>query len=262
MDASYILQFVTGLINKFPAEELFINPIFPDVSNARFVIGNAQASPLSNVILPLQINAADGIFSADVTITMDPNLLQFQAIQSLYPGLQLSQQYDAMTGTLRLSLAGLQQLQGDVQLLQLVFETGVVSGLNALAVVHFDVAFGNETDLVAMATDGSVAIEALATSVSALGSTKFNTLQPVYPNPMDGESWMSFVLDKETEVVLEITDLQGRQLVLLKSGKLEAGSHQIQWDGRNAAGNRLASGLYLVRLSAATVQSVQRLLIK
>lgn len=262
MDASYILQFVTGLINKFPAEELFINPIFPDVSNARFVIGNAQALPLSNVILPLRINAADGIYSADVTISTDPNLLQFQAIQSLHPGLQLSQQYDATTGILRLSLAGLQQLQGDVQLLQLVFETGAVSGLNALAVVHFDVALGNETDLVAMATDGSVVIEALATSVSALGSTKFNTLQPVYPNPMDGESWMRFVLDNETEVVLEITDLQGRQLVLLKSGKLEPGSHQIPWDGRNAAGNRLASGLYLVRLTAASVQSVQRLLIK
>jgi flagellar hook assembly protein FlgD len=89
-----------------------------------------------------------------------------------------------------------------------------------------------------------------------------NSLQAVYPNPIDGEAWMRFNLDRQAEVILEITDLQGRQLVLLHSGSLDAGSHRFRWDGKNAAGSRLASGVYLVRLSAASVQSVQRVLVK
>lgn len=262
MDASYILQFVTGIINKFPAEELNIHPVFPDVSNARFVLGNAQANPQSVVTLPLQIQAADGIFSADLVFTTDPALLQFQAVQSLLPGLQLSQQYDAASGTLRLSVAGLQQLRGNVQLLQLVFNTGHIRGANATADVHFDMAMGNETNLVAHATHGLVEIHALTTSVNQVGNEQVNSLQAVYPNPIDGEAWMRFNLDRQAEVILEITDLQGRQLVLLHSGSLDAGSHRFRWDGKNAAGSRLASGVYLVRLSAASVQSVQRVLVK
>lgn len=262
MDASYILQFVTGIINKFPAEELNIHPLFPDVSNARFVLGNAQANPQSVVTLPLEIQAADGIFSADLTLTADPSLLQFQAVQSLLPGLQLSQQYDPLSGTLRLSVAGLQQLRGNVQLLQLVFNTGHIRGAHAVADVHFDVAMGNETNLVAQATHGFVDIHALTTSLNPVGNEQLNSLHAVYPNPVDGESWMRFNLDKQTDALLEITDLQGRQLVVLHSGLLYAGSHRFKWDGKDASGRRLASGIYLVRLSAASVQSVQRVMVK
>jgi len=262
MDASYILQFVTGLINKFPAEELNINPIFPDVSNARFALGQTQAQPQSSVVLPLEIMLADGIFSADLTITTNPNLLQFQSVQSLLPGLQLSQQYDPMSGTLRLSVAGLQQLRGNVQLLQLVFNTGALRGASARADVHFDVAIGNETNLMAQAIHGAVDILSLTTSVNQLSSKQANTLQPVYPNPVAGEAFLRFNLDRQSEVVLEISDLQGRQLLLLQSGQLDAGAHQFRWDGRDAAGRRLASGVYLVRLTAASTQSVQRILVK
>jgi hypothetical protein len=262
MDASYILQFVTGLINKFPAEELNINPIFPDVTNARFVLGQAQAQPLSNVVLPLEILAADGIYSVDLTLTMDPALLQFQAVQGLLPGLQLSQQYDPMSGTLRLSIAGLQQLRGNVQLLQLAFNTGQLRGSSARADVDFDVAIGNETNLVAQATHGGVDILALTTSVDPSSSHQVNSLLPVYPNPIDGEAVLRFTLDRRSDVVLEVSDLQGRTLMVMQSGQLDPGSHQFRWDGRDADGRRLASGVYLVRLSTASRQSVQRIIVK
>lgn len=262
MDASYILQFVTGLINKFPAEELFLNPVFPDVSRARFVLGQTQAAPNSTVVVPVAIRSADGIFSADLVLEADPLLLQFQAVQGLLPGMQLTQQYDAVSGSLRLSLAGLQQLQGDVQLLELVFTTGGGAGDHLLVPVKFSTATGNETDLLTQSTDGLVEIQGLATSVGSVGTNGLNQLQPVYPNPVEGEAWLSFVLDRESEVTLEISDMQGRRLIVLQSGQLDAGSYRLKWDGRDAGGNKLASGAYLVRLSAASVHSVQRILVK
>lgn len=262
MDASYILQFVTGLINKFPAEELFTNPVFPDVSQARFVLAQAQVAPNASVSLPLFIRAADGIFSADLVVEVDPLLLQFQSIQGLLPGMQLSQEYDAVSGTLRLSVAGLQQLRGDVQLLELVFTAGGSAGSHLLVPVKFAAVLGNETDLLTSATDGLVEIQGLTTSIATNGNHAVNVLQPVYPNPVEGEAWLSFVLERESKVLLEITDVQGRQLAVLKSENMAAGSHRLAWNGRDAAGNRLASGVYFVRLSAASVYSVQRILVK
>jgi hypothetical protein len=262
MDASYILQFVTGLINKFPAEELFLNPVFPDVSRARFVLGQLQAAPNSSVFVPLAIRSADGIFSADLVIEADPLLLQFQSVQGVLPGMQLTQQYDAVSGTLRLSVAGLQQLSGDVQLLELAFTTGGSVGAHLLVPVKFTAATGNETDLLVQSTNGVVEIQGLATSVSSVGTKGLNQLQPVYPNPIDGEAWLSFTLDKDSEVNLEICDLQGRRVIVLQSGKLDEGSYRLSWDGRDAGGNKLASGAYLVRLTAASVHSVQRILVK
>ncbi len=262
MDASYILQFVTGLINKFPAEELFINPVFPDVSRARFALGQLQSAPNASVAIPLFIRAADGIFSADLVLEADPQLLQFQAVQGLLPGMQLTQHYDAVSGSIRLSVAGLQQLSGDVQLLELVFNTGGTVGSHLLVPVKFGAVFGNETDLHTQATDGLVEIQGLATSVATVGSQGVNILQPVYPNPVIGEAWLSFVLDRSSKVMLEITDLQGRQLVVLQSGTYDAGSYRIAWDGRDATGSRLSSGVYLVRLTVASAHSVQRILVK
>lgn len=262
MDASYILQFVTGIINKFPAEELFTTPVFPDVSRARFALGELKAAPQSTVVVPMWVRAADGILSADLVLEADPQLLQFQAVQGLLPGMQLTQQYDLASGRLRLSVAGLQQLRGDVQLLELVFSTGGAVGSHLLAPVKFEAAYGNETDLSAHTANGLVEIQGLATSVNQQGQTAANSLLPVYPNPVEGEAWLNFVLDKNCEVLLEVTDLQGRRLAVLASGQRDAGPYRLAWDGRDAAGNRLASGVYLLRLTAGETHSVQRVVVK
>lgn len=262
MDASYILQFVTGLINKFPAEELFTQPVFPDVSAARFELAQVQSAPNATVRVPLHIKQADGIFSADLRIEADPQALQFQSVSNLLPGMQVNQQYDAVSGTLRLSVAGLQQLQGDVQLLELIYETSASTDAHLLVPVKFTAATGNETDLQTSAVAGVVEIQGLTTSVNNVGDKQYNVLQPVYPNPVEGAAWLSFALDRATEVSLELTDLQGRRLAILKSGTMEAGFYRIPWDGRDEAGNRLASGMYLVRLTAASLHSVQRILVK
>ena len=43
-------------------------------------------------------------------------------------------------------------------------------------------------------------------------------------------------------------DALDRELVRLLSRRCEAGRHGVDWDGRDAAGRRLPSGSYLVRL--------------
>ena len=48
--------------------------------------------------------------------------------------------------------------------------------------------------------------------------------------------------------MLEIFDVQGRRARLLHAGDLEAGPHDLAWDGRDDAGRPLVNGVYLARL--------------
>ena len=45
-----------------------------------------------------------------------------------------------------------------------------------------------------------------------------------------------------------VFDLDGRRVRTLRSGHATAGVHRATWDGRDDAGRRLASGVYLLRL--------------
>ena len=76
-------------------------------------------------------------------------------------------------------------------------------------------------------------------------------LLPAAPNPFNPQCTLRFVLAEAGTVRLEVLDLSGRRLALLAEGWREAGEQNAVWDGRDAAGRELASGVYLARLEAA-----------
>jgi hypothetical protein len=262
MDASYILQFVTGLINKFPAEELFTSPIFPDVSRANFVLGNESVIVGEEVEIPLDILVADGIYSTNLLISADPNLLQFKTISGLLPGMQVAMQYHPISGLLELSVAGLQQLSGQVQLLNLVYEAVSTAGQpQTNCVVMFDHAVGNETVLTHQTQDAHVQIQSFATSVNENVISKPG-LQGIYPNPVDGAAVFRLHLTNQENAVINITDAQGRLVRVINEQGLPAGTHHLTWDGKDQGGSPLAGGIYFVQLSLGNESFVQRMLVK
>jgi hypothetical protein len=71
------------------------------------------------------------------------------------------------------------------------------------------------------------------------------------PNPFRGATSLRFALPSAGHVELSVYDVGGRKVRGLVQGRLEAGSHAVEWDGRDGSGARVASGVYLVRLNAA-----------
>ena len=71
------------------------------------------------------------------------------------------------------------------------------------------------------------------------------------PNPFNPYTVVSFRLDGSQLVQLEVFDLTGRQVAVLKEGVMAGGFHEIGWNGRDDSGRDLASGVYMVRLKAA-----------
>ncbi len=60
---------------------------------------------------------------------------------------------------------------------------------------------------------------------------------------------------------LAIYNILGQRVRILVQEIQAAGSHQVVWNGRNDNGTRVASGIYLYRLSSAQEVQVRRLLL-
>ena len=61
---------------------------------------------------------------------------------------------------------------------------------------------------------------------------------------------LRYVLPREMRVSLAIYDASGRRVREIESGVVPAGEHAAVWDGRDASGHRVSTGLYFVRLDA------------
>jgi hypothetical protein len=74
---------------------------------------------------------------------------------------------------------------------------------------------------------------------------------PASPNPFRLSTSLRFELSQAAAVRLEIFNVQGARVATLIDGSLlPAGGHAATWDGRDHAGRRVPSGVYLVRLAA------------
>ena len=87
-----------------------------------------------------------------------------------------------------------------------------------------------------------------------------------YPNPFNPETWIPYQLAKDSEVSIRIYDTTGAVVRRLHLGHQTAGYYTVQnraayWDGRNALGEPVASGVYFYTLTAGDFTATRRMLI-
>jgi|GEM_PF-3552031 len=75
-----------------------------------------------------------------------------------------------------------------------------------------------------------------------------------YPNPFHRNTMISYKIDQEGEVTLEIYNTKGQLVKKLITGHQHAGFHEVSWNGTNDQGVTLPSGLYVGRLSFSRKQ--------
>jgi hypothetical protein len=79
------------------------------------------------------------------------------------------------------------------------------------------------------------------------------------PNPSRGAVDILFGLPAREPVDVAVLGVDGRRVATLTSGVLAAGRHAVTWDRCDAHGGRVAAGVYLVRVSAASGRAVRKL---
>ena len=82
------------------------------------------------------------------------------------------------------------------------------------------------------------------------------------PNPFNPETVVRYTVPPPGGVVaLRVYDVSGRLVRTLKEGHARAGSHVAVWDGRNANGQRVSSGVYFYRLSAPDFDQTRKMVL-
>jgi hypothetical protein len=82
-----------------------------------------------------------------------------------------------------------------------------------------------------------------------------------YPNPFRSSTTIAYSLSKATSVTLAIYDVRGALVRTLVSAAVSAGRHEVTWDGRDARGHKVASGVYLGRLEAGDHAETKRMVL-
>ena len=87
-----------------------------------------------------------------------------------------------------------------------------------------------------------------------------------YPNPFNPDTWIPYQLSEGADISIVIYDATGRIVKRLDVGYKNAGVYRTQdraahWNGRNEAGESVASGAYFVALKAGQYQQVRRIVL-
>jgi hypothetical protein len=116
--------------------------------------------------------------------------------------------------------------------------------------------------IIAVDFNGNPSSPATASGSTGVGDGPLRTgITGIAPNPARGAVGITFALSRDSDVRLEVLDLAGRQVRTLAHGHSTTGQHPVTWDGRDARGNPVASGMYVVRLVTADGVDVRRLVI-
>ena len=86
-------------------------------------------------------------------------------------------------------------------------------------------------------------------------------LRQNYPNPFNPETVIEYTIPEPAHVRLDVFNILGRQVDVLVNREQTAGDHEAVWDGTDGAGERVASGVYLCRLTAGNHTTARKMML-
>ena len=107
----------------------------------------------------------------------------------------------------------------------------------------------------------------LSVRLNSIGQPRQPQVWQNYPNPFNPETWIPYQLSESADVRLTIYGMNGQVVRTLSLGHQVAGFYTARdraayWDGRNALGEPVASGVYFYTLTADEYTATRKLLIR
>src|SRR5262249_35141529 len=81
------------------------------------------------------------------------------------------------------------------------------------------------------------------------------------PNPALRDVGLRFDLPRDGVASVAVYDVRGARVATLATGRFTAGSHTITWNRTDAAGRRVAAGLYFAKLVTESRSSTTRIVV-
>jgi flagellar hook assembly protein FlgD len=84
--------------------------------------------------------------------------------------------------------------------------------------------------------------------------------QQNYPNPFNPSTTIEFAVPQRETVRLDVFDILGRQVSTLVNAEMSAGTWRVVWNGKDANGSPVATGMYIYRIQAGSFSMVKKML--
>jgi len=117
------------------------------------------------------------------------------------------------------------------------------------------------------ATSFSVRLPAYAGISQSTNLPMSSRLLPNYPNPFNPDTWIPYHLARPSDVTVRIYRTSGQLVRALNLGNKEAGFYTsrdkaVHWDGKNGAGEEVASGIYFYSFAAGDFSAIRKMTVK
>jgi flagellar hook assembly protein FlgD len=82
-----------------------------------------------------------------------------------------------------------------------------------------------------------------------------------YPNPFNPETTISYDIKDASNVRLDLYNVKGQLVRSLVNQDQAAGRYKVVFNGRDAKGNPLSSGIFLYRFTAGAYSSTRKMML-
>jgi choice-of-anchor B domain-containing protein len=146
-------------------------------------------------------------------------------------------------------------------LLEGQYDTSKRSGEGFIGAIGAYVYLPSGNFLVADVENGVFAFSVTTAVASQTPADATFQLAQNFPNPFNPATRIPFELTRGGRVALSIFDVAGHRVRALLDQDLPAGLHEAAWDGRDDAGQAVASGVYLYRMQAGARTETRRMVL-
>lgn len=258
LDAALVLQFTVGLIDLFPVEDLVSHSVnSPNLIEPRDYIVRIpmqQAKEHERIKVPIVIDDATGLMAGGIRLKYDPTVLKAAKV---LVDTSLNDSYleanTDISDEVRFAFVSLQPMSGQGNLFTIEFEVLPNTEGTSSALILDSVDFFNSQTITKISGEVRVIPSAFA-------------LLQNYPNPFNPETWLPYKLAADAPVTIRIYNARGWLVRRIDFGNQRAGVYlgkgtAAYWNGRNASGEEVASGLYFYNLQAGDFIATKRMLI-
>ncbi len=252
---------IVNLIYNIPVSPSQGSPVFNE--EASLGLDYADLMSGSSEVLTVTSELPEQIAGVQLEISYDPGAVSLGKPALTQDNSKFAISYkDDGNGNMKVLLYHMAPFK-DGELLQI----GDADLVDIPIVAHTNVASGDESKLrltqalLSTSSAQSVPVQ----GVNPLMPGKF-TLHQNYPNPFNPSTTISFSVDSfdgglaAKNVSLDVYNVLGQTVVRLIDGEYPPGDHQIEWDATDDDGQRVATGIYLYRLSIGEESQTKKML--
>ena len=256
-DATLVLRKIVGLDPdptnlgeaRFPVQiDYGDNHPFKQTVDERLIALGEPALRSNLLSLPVVMDETADLFSGNLALRFDPRQYRVIGVAGTEATADHMVTSNAIGGQLLIAFAGAR---------------GSDAGQGAILEVQLErlgnSAAGTPLTFETVALNGGRIQTTQVESAAAFVVPQIYSLAQNWPNPFNPETSLRYSLPGAGQVRLSVYSLLGQKVRTLVDGFQQAGTYQVQWDGRDDSGRAAASGSYFYRIEAGSFAQTRKM---